>query len=181
MISSSFGLFGVDVRIICALLLPAYLSKTEITSSVLPPKNEASSQYKRAGSASPLIALRCWSVGKARMRTPFNQIVVFLVSNVIPNGKNRLRSLVMASVANSCLIPVRITTSIHFKPYTEEEFVEIVINVLDREEGVDRDIALLIADGVYNRLKSTNIRECVRIARLAKNERTSQDAKGYIS
>jgi Holliday junction DNA helicase RuvB len=60
----------------------------------------------------------------------------------------------------------------HFKPYTEEEFVEIVVNVLDREEGVDRDIALLIADGVYNRLKSSNIRECVRIARLAKNDST---------
>jgi hypothetical protein len=50
---------------------------------------------------------------------------------------------------------------IHFKPY-----------VLDREEGVERNIALLIADGVYNRLKSTNIRECVRIARLAKNNST---------
>jgi Cdc6-like AAA superfamily ATPase len=61
---------------------------------------------------------------------------------------------------------------IHFKPYTEEEFVEIVVNVLDREEGVDRDIALLIADGVYNRLKSSNIRECVRIARLARNDPT---------
>jgi Cdc6-like AAA superfamily ATPase len=58
---------------------------------------------------------------------------------------------------------------IHFKPYTEEEFIEIVVNVLDRE-GIDREIALLIADGVYNRLKSTNIRECVRIARLAKND-----------
>jgi hypothetical protein len=54
--------------------------------------------------------------------------------------------------------------------HTEEEFIEIVVNVLDREEGVDRDIALLIADGVYNRLKSSNIRECVRIARLAKND-----------
>ena len=28
---------------------------------------------------------------------------------------------------------------------------------------------LLIADGVFNRLKSSNIRECVRIDRLAKN------------
>src|SRR5919108_1067143 len=35
---------------------------------------------------------------------------------------------------------------IYFKPYTEEEFVEIVVNILDREEGVDRDVALLIAD-----------------------------------
>jgi MoxR-like ATPase len=59
---------------------------------------------------------------------------------------------------------------IHFKLYTEEEFVEIVVNILDREECIDRDIALLIADGVYNRLKSTNIRECVRIARLARND-----------
>jgi Holliday junction DNA helicase RuvB len=56
------------------------------------------------------------------------------------------------------------------KTWVEEEFVEIVVNVLDREEGVDRDIALLIADGVYNRLKSTNIRECVRIARLSVND-----------
>jgi Holliday junction DNA helicase RuvB len=59
---------------------------------------------------------------------------------------------------------------IHFKPYTEEEFVNIVVNVLDREEGIDRDIGLLISDGVYNQLKSSNIRECVRIARLARND-----------
>jgi hypothetical protein len=38
------------------------------------------------------------------------------------------------------------------------------VNILDREEGIDRDVALLIADGVFNRLKSSNIRECVRIA-----------------
>lgn len=44
------------------------------------------------------------------------------------------------------------------------------MNVFDREEGVDRNIALLIADGVYNRLKSSNTRECVRIARLTRND-----------
>jgi hypothetical protein len=70
---------------------------------------------------------------------------------------------------NSCLHCLQ-DLEFHFKPYTEVEFVEIVVNVLDREEGVDRDIALLIADNVYNRLKSSNIRECVRIARLAKND-----------
>jgi hypothetical protein len=41
----------------------------------------------------------------------------------------------------------------HYLQDTEEEFVKIVVDVLDREEGVDRDIALLTADGVYNRLK----------------------------
>jgi hypothetical protein len=53
MISSSIGLFGVDVKIIFA-----------------PP-----SQYKGAGSASPLISERC-STGKARTLTPFKKIEV---------------------------------------------------------------------------------------------------------
>jgi DNA replicative helicase MCM subunit Mcm2 (Cdc46/Mcm family) len=59
---------------------------------------------------------------------------------------------------------------IHFKPYTEEEFVNIAVEVLDREEAVDRDIATTIADAVFNRLHSTNIRECVRIARLTRSD-----------
>jgi Holliday junction DNA helicase RuvB len=56
---------------------------------------------------------------------------------------------------------------IQLKPYTEQEFVNIAVEILDREEGVDRDIATMIADTVFNRLRSTNIRECIRIARLA--------------
>jgi hypothetical protein len=59
---------------------------------------------------------------------------------------------------------------IYISNYIRKEFVEIVVNILDREEGVDRDIALIIADGVYNRLKSSNTGECVRIARLARND-----------
>ena len=85
----------------------------------------------------------------------------------------QLKTWVFASCnsTNKLLLPLLTRfRDIHFKPYTEVEFVEIVVNILDREEGVDRDIALLIADGVYNRSKSTNIRECVRIARLAKND-----------
>jgi hypothetical protein len=35
--------------------------------------------------------------------------------------------------------------------------MEIVVNVLDREVGVDRDVALVIAGGVFNKLKSPNI------------------------
>jgi MoxR-like ATPase len=84
----------------------------------------------------------------------------------------QLKTWVFASCnSTDKLLPPLLTRfrDIHFKPYTEEEFVQIVVNVLDREEGVDRDMALLIADAVYNRLKTTNIRECVRIARLAKN------------
>jgi Holliday junction DNA helicase RuvB len=85
----------------------------------------------------------------------------------------QLKTWVFASCnSTDKLLPPLLTRFrvIHFKPYTEEEFVEIVVNILDREEGIDRDIALLIADGVFNRLKSSNIRECVRIARLARND-----------
>jgi hypothetical protein len=46
----------------------------------------------------------------------------------------------------------------------------LCLSCLDREDGVDRDIALLIAGGVFNILKSSNIRECVRIARLSKSD-----------
>jgi Holliday junction DNA helicase RuvB len=87
----------------------------------------------------------------------------------------QLKTWVFASCnSTDMLLPPLLTRfrDIHFKPYTEEEFVEIVVNILDREEGVDRDIAILIADGVFNRLKSSNIRECVRIARLARNDST---------
>jgi MoxR-like ATPase len=83
----------------------------------------------------------------------------------------QLKTWVFASCnSTDKLLPPLLTRfkDIHFKPYTEAEFMEIVVNVLDRE-GIDRDIALLIADGVYNRLKSSNIRECIRIARLVKN------------
>ena len=77
----------------------------------------------------------------------------------------QLKTWVFASCnSTGKLLPPLLTRfrDIHFKPYAEEEFVEIVVNVLDREEGVDRNIALLIADGVYNRLKSSNIRKCDR-------------------
>ena len=59
-------------------------------------------------------------------------------------------------------------TVIHLKPYTKEEFVEIAINVLNRDERIDKDLARFIAELVFDKL-SSNIRECVRIARLADN------------
>jgi Holliday junction DNA helicase RuvB len=85
----------------------------------------------------------------------------------------QLKTWVFASCNNTDKLIQPLLTrfrDIHFKPYPEDEFVEIVVNVLDRQESVDRTVALLIADGVFNRLKSSNIRECVRIARLAKND-----------
>jgi Holliday junction DNA helicase RuvB len=85
----------------------------------------------------------------------------------------QLKTWVFASCNNADnILPPLLTRfrDIHFSPYTEEEFVNIAVEILDREEGVDRDVAMIIADGVFNRLKSSNIRECVRIARLIGND-----------
>jgi len=96
-------------------------------------------------------------------------------SGILSELKHNLRrtTQVRTWVLGSCnstdkLLPPLLTRfrDIHFKPYTEEEFVNVAVEVLDREEAVDRDIATIIADAVFNKLKSTNIRECVRIARL---------------
>jgi hypothetical protein len=59
----------------------------------------------------------------------------------------------------------------YLKSYTEQEFVNIAVEILDREEGVDRDSATMIADTVFNRLGSANIRECIIIARLAGSDK----------
>jgi hypothetical protein len=40
---------------------------------------------------------------------------------------------------------------------------------LKREEGIEKDVAKIIAELVFNRL-SANIRECIRIGRLAGND-----------
>jgi len=81
----------------------------------------------------------------------------------------QLKTWVFASCnSTDKLLPPLLTRfrDIHFKPYTEQEFVNIAVEILDREEGVDRDVAAIIADVAFNRLRTTNIRDCVRIARL---------------
>ena len=90
----------------------------------------------------------------------------------------QLKTWVFASCnSTDKLLPPLLTRfkDIHLKPYTEQEFVNIAVEILDREEGIDRDVATMIADAVFNRLKSTNIRECIRIAGLAGSDRLSCD------
>lgn len=46
----------------------------------------------------------------------------------------------------------------------------IAVKVLDKKENIEKDMAILIAKAVLNKLNSGNMRECVRIARLAGND-----------
>ncbi|HVX01599.1 MAG TPA: ATP-binding protein [Nitrososphaera sp.] len=58
---------------------------------------------------------------------------------------------------------------LHFKQYSVGSFTEICTHLLARE-GVTSDIATAIADAVWNTLKSKDIRDCVKLGRLAKSK-----------
>jgi MoxR-like ATPase len=57
---------------------------------------------------------------------------------------------------------------LHFKQYKYVDFCEVAVHMLNLE-GVAEEIAASIADAVWNKLKSKDIRDCVKIAHLVKN------------
>jgi replication-associated recombination protein RarA len=65
---------------------------------------------------------------------------------------------------------------LHFKPYTFGSFAEVCTHILGRD-GVPTDVSVAIADAVWNRLKSRDIRDCIKLGRLAK---TAEDV-GWIA
>ena len=59
--------------------------------------------------------------------------------------------------------------TLHFKQYKFENFHEVSIHMLGHE-GVDGPLASKIANAVWWKLKSKDIRDCMKIGRLAKSE-----------
>jgi MoxR-like ATPase len=75
-----------------------------------------------------------------------------------------------ANSIDSLLEPLLTRFSVlHLKPYGFEEFREITTRVLKEKEGTDPSTAALIADTVWNKMKSSNVRDCLRIGRLVKS------------
>ncbi|HZD35686.1 MAG TPA: hypothetical protein VE130_10810 [Nitrososphaeraceae archaeon] len=66
---------------------------------------------------------------------------------------------------------------LYFKPYKFENFKEVTIYLLCHGEGVSKDIAAEVAEVVWTKLKSKDIRDCVKIANLAK---TKEDVKWVV-
>ncbi len=57
---------------------------------------------------------------------------------------------------------------LHFRPYSMSSFAEVCTHILARE-GVPAEMGTAIADAVWNRLKSRDIRDCIKLGRLAKS------------
>ena len=58
---------------------------------------------------------------------------------------------------------------IELEPYNYEQFCQITIRLLIEQHKVNEEIAKATAHMVWNRLGSKNVRDCVRIGRIAKS------------
>jgi replication-associated recombination protein RarA len=58
---------------------------------------------------------------------------------------------------------------LHFKQYSFGSFQDVCTHILGRE-GVTSDVAVAIAEAVWRKLKSKDIRDCIKIGRLAKTK-----------
>ena len=58
---------------------------------------------------------------------------------------------------------------LHFKQYKYIDFCKVAVHLLSLE-GVTEEISVSIADAVWNKLKSKDIRDCVKIGHLVKNK-----------
>jgi replication-associated recombination protein RarA len=58
---------------------------------------------------------------------------------------------------------------LHFKQYKYANFHEVATHMLSHE-GVSEEIAATIADAVWHKMKSKDIRDCIKIGHLAKNK-----------
>jgi holliday junction DNA helicase RuvB len=66
---------------------------------------------------------------------------------------------------------------LYFKPYKFESFKEVTIHLLCHGEGVSKEVAAEVVEVVWTKLKSRDIRDCVKIANLAK---TKEDVKWVV-
>src|SRR4030095_6154776 len=58
---------------------------------------------------------------------------------------------------------------LHFKQYNFENFQEISIHMLG-QEGIGKEIAAEVASQVWHKMKSKDIRDCIKIASLARSK-----------
>jgi ATP-dependent Lon protease len=60
---------------------------------------------------------------------------------------------------------------VNIPQYTDEEFKEIVFQRLTNKEGVSEEVAKDIANQVIQRLNRRDLRDCIKVARIAKTSR----------
>lgn len=57
---------------------------------------------------------------------------------------------------------------LHFKQYRYEDFCKVAVHLLTNYEGISEDIATAVTNAVWKRMKSKDIRDCIKIGHLSK-------------
>jgi len=87
--------------------------------------------------------------------------------------KSVMRTWVFASCNNEKKLLTPLLSRffvLYFKKYDYAIFEKISNHILSRECNLDADISTLIASLVWNKLKSRDIRDCIKIGRICKNK-----------
>jgi len=95
----------------------------------------------------------------------------------------RLRTWVFASANRIDKIPPELLSRfqlLRFRDYTDEEFIEVSEVVLTKREGLDPVLAGQIALQVLRHLKSRDVRDCIKVARLLDRENPHLDLPRVI-
>jgi Holliday junction DNA helicase RuvB len=91
---------------------------------------------------------------KGKTRQKKMKLWVFATSNDIGKLSAPLRSRFM---------------ELHLKEYSYEEFIEIVCRLLEKKLHMNTNLASIIGDAVWNRMRSKDVRDAIMIAKLAKS------------
>jgi len=87
--------------------------------------------------------------------------------------KSVMRTWVFASCNNEKKLLTPLLSRffvLYFKKYDYRTFEKISNHILSRECNLDLDISTLIANLVWSKLKSRDIRDCIKIGRICKNK-----------
>jgi len=94
----------------------------------------------------------------------------------------RLKTWVFASANEIVRLPKELLSRfvlLRFRDYTDDEFYEVVVNVLKEQEDMAENLSLYIAERVLRNLSSRDVRDAVKIARLLK-EKTREEVDRII-
>jgi len=94
----------------------------------------------------------------------------------------RLKTWVFASANEIFRLPKELLSRfllLRFKDYTDDEFYEVVTNVLQEQESIAESLSLYIAEKVLRELNSRDVRDAIKVARLLKT-RTKEEVDTIV-
>jgi len=95
----------------------------------------------------------------------------------------RLKTWVFASANEISHLPKELLSRfllLRFRDYTDDEFYEVVVNVLEDQESIPRDLGIYIAEKVLKELSSRDVRDAIKCARLLKSK-TKEEVDSIVS